>query len=267
MTYGPPVIKQCEYCKKEYSCPNSRVSKSRFCTVTCRNKMDLLPRIEYTCVNCDDKFMARPDHGADRRFCNRKCFLENCVQPIDKKCENCGGIFTATRSPTATRGDGWRLYCSSKCRAEGARKFEEKPCIHCGTMFYPRSIQHDATQITCSIKCKGEFFSGANAHNFQGGMHVQKTSNHRFVLIGKRKGYVSKYTAEHRMVCAKKIGRMLERGEVVIHINNQSLDNRPSNLFLCGSNSEFSRRRQGSLPWPKKSNLKEYKGKKNGRTT
>jgi hypothetical protein len=52
---------------------------------------------------------------------------------------------------------------------------------------------------------------------------------------------------------------MLKRSEIVIHINSDGLDNRPSNLFLCGSMSEFSRIRQGSLPWPKKSNLKEYK--------
>jgi len=136
MTYGPPVIKQCEYCKKEYKCANSRASKSRFCTITCHNKSGLLERVEYKCVNCDDKFMARPDHGADRKFCSRKCFLENCVQPIDKECEHCGGMFTATRSSTATRGDGWRLYCSKKCYAEGSRKFEEKPCVHCGGMFY-----------------------------------------------------------------------------------------------------------------------------------
>ena len=263
MTYGPPVIKQCEYCKKEYKCPNSRTSKSRFCTITCRNKSGLLPRVEYKCVNCNDKFMARPDHGAERKFCSRKCFLENCVQPIDKECENCGGVFTAMRSPTAVRGDGWRLYCSKKCYVEGSRKFEEKPCAHCGTMFYPRSAKHDATQRTCSMKCAAEFFSGVNAHNFQGGVYVQKRSNHKFVLIGKREGYVSKYTAEHRLVIAKYLGRMLTRNEVVIHINNQPSDNRLSNLFLCESMSEFARRRNGSLPWPKKSNLKEYKEKAN----
>jgi hypothetical protein len=113
------------------------------------------------------------------------------------------------------------------------------------------------------MKCSSKFFSGANAHNFKGGVHLQQATNHNFVLIGKREGYVSKYTAQHRLVCAKQIGRMLNRGEVVIHINNDGLDNSPSNLFLCESMSEFSRRRQGSLPWPKQSNLKEYKEKNN----
>jgi len=261
MTYGPPVVKQCEYCKKEFMCPNHRADKARFCTITCRNKIDLLPRIEYTCVNCDDKFMARPDHGADRRFCSRKCFLENCLQPADKECENCGGMFTAMRSSTATRGDGRRLFCSWKCFTEGSRSFEEKPCVVCGELFYPISAQKNEQQKTCSTKCMAEFFSGVNAHNFQGGEHIVKDSNHKMVLIGKRDGYVGKYMAEHRLFIAKYFGRMLTRGETVIHINNQPLDNRLSNLYLCESMSEYSKRRVGSLPWPKKSNLEEYKEK------
>jgi hypothetical protein len=80
-------------------------------------------------------------------------------------------------------------------------------------------------------------------------------------LIGRRKGYASKYIAEHRLVIAKHIGRMLTRSETVIHINNDGLDNRLSNLFICESMSEFSSRRNGSLPWPEKSNLHNYKEK------
>ena len=146
MTYGPPVVKQCEYCKKEYKCPNHRAHKSRFCSITCHNKSGLLERIKYKCIICNDKFMARPDHGRDRKYCSRECFLENSVKPADKECENCGGIFTATRSSTATRGDGLRLYCSKKCHAEGSRLFEEKPCVVCGTMFYPLGAQKNETQ-------------------------------------------------------------------------------------------------------------------------
>jgi hypothetical protein len=111
------------------------------------------------------------------------------------------------------------------------------------------------------MKCRTEFFSGANSNNFQGGVHVRKEDNHRYVLIGRRKGYVGKYISEHRLFIAKYLGRMLTRSEVVIHINNQSLDNRLSNLYLCESMSEYAKRRVGSLPWPKKSNLEEYKEK------
>jgi hypothetical protein len=261
MSYGPPVTKQCEYCKQDYSCPNHRAHKSRFCTITCRNKSGLLERVEYTCVNCNDKFMARPDHGADRRFCGRKCFWKIVCNQKDKECENCGGMFTASRSATATRGDGYRLYCSKKCYVEGSRNFEERPCLVCGEMYYPGSTIKNNNQITCSMKCKGELFSGANCAAYKTGEHIQQTSSHKFLLIGKREGYKSKYIQEHRLVIAKYIGRMLKRTEIVIHINNQGLDNKLSNLYLCESMSEYAKRRSGSLPWPKKSNLEEYKEK------
>lgn len=264
MGYGPPVIKQCEYCKKDYSCPNSRADKSRFCSVTCRNKSDRQERFEYTCKSCGDKFMALPDHGQPRKFCSRKCFCADALPPKDKECENCGGMFTAIRSTTATRGDGWRIYCSAKCAHEHTRKFEERPCENCGAMFYPRSSKHDECQKVCSIECRAEFYSGVNAHNFQGGVHIQTQSNSKMILIGKREGYAGKYTAEHRLFIAKHIGRMLSRNEIVIHINNNNMDNRLSNLFVCDSMSEYKKRHNGSLPWPNKSNVDDYKEKSHG---
>lgn len=262
--YGPPVMKHCEYCKKEYSCPNHRAHKSRFCSITCHNKNGALERIQYTCVTCNKKFMALPDHGADRRFCSRECFCANALPPKEKPCENCGGLFTALASHTATRGDGWRLFCSTSCYHDNKRKFEERPCVYCGKMFYPRSTKHDQNQQVCSTECRAEFYSGANAHAFRGGEIFPQSSNHKMVLIGKREGYVGKYTAEHRLLIAKYIGRMLKRSEIVIHINNQGLDNRLSNLYVCESMSEFARRRDGVLPWPKKSNLDTFKEKNGG---
>ena len=261
MTYGPPVIKQCEYCKKEYKCANHRAHKSRFCTITCRNKFGLLERIEYVCVNCNNKFMALPDHGAERKFCSRKCFLSHSLQPIDKECKNCGKMFTAGKSSSATHGDGRRLYCSFKCGSEGRRKSKKKPCVVCGTFFYPINVTSNARQKTCSMKCKAEFFSGSMASNYKGGFYIPNGSNQKMVLIGKRSGYVGKYTGEHRLNVAKYIGRFLMRNEIVIHINSNGLDNKLSNLFVCESKNEYGRRRFGSLPWPKKSNLNNFKEK------
>ena len=256
--YGPAVEKQCQHCGKNYPCSNARAHKSMFCSITCNNKFRVKPRINYTCETCGDEFMARPDHGEARRFCSRKCFLAACIQPEEKACENCGSMFTAIRSSTVTRGDGRRLYCTAKCAHEHRRHFEERPCAHCGKMFYPGTTVKNNRQKVCSYKCMSKFYTGVNSHAYKRGAFVSKQSDHKMVLA-KLPGYIGKYTAEHRLVAGKCLGRLLERGEVVIHINNQGQDNRPENLFVCASQSEFAKRRHGSLPWPRKSNLPKIK--------
>lgn len=46
------------------------------------------------------------------------------------------------------------------------------------------------------------------------------------------------YMAEHRLVMEQKLGRLLDRKEVVHHIDGNPLNNQPDNLMVFGSNKE-----------------------------
>jgi hypothetical protein len=69
-----------------------------------------------------------------------------------------------------------------------------------------------------------------------------------------------KYIGEHRRIAEAVIGRSLHRSEYVIRVNRRAVtDNRPENLFICATATEFCRRRNGALPWPSASNLHMFK--------
>lgn len=53
---------------------------------------------------------------------------------------------------------------------------------------------------------------------------------------GRKSG--GRYIAEHRLVMEQKIGRLLERGEVVHHIDGNKQNNHPDNLELFSKNSD-----------------------------
>jgi len=58
-----------------------------------------------------------------------------------------------------------------------------------------------------------------------------------FIGMARKDGYIM----EHRLVMAKWVGRLLDRKEVVHHINHDPNDNRKSNLLLFPCNSSHKR--------------------------
>jgi hypothetical protein len=116
----------------------------------------------------------------------------------------------------------------------------------------------DNADKCCSAKCKAEYYVGLRSPSYKMGFINHSQTKEKHILL-ERPGYKCKYVGEHRVIAGASIGRPLLRGEVVIRVNRNRNDNRPENLFICESNSEFSKRRNGSLPWPSSSNLKNYK--------
>ncbi len=257
-----PIHRVCEQCHKGYTVPPARAAKTRFCSRACRNANDrTAERRELVCEECGTKFTTVQDHGVWPKFCSRECFLSQCVQPEDKPCATCGGMFLAGKAHHES-DDGLRKYCSKKCRDEGLKRGDEYHCLNCNATFYlsPATLRQRTHAGCCSQECKTAYYTGSRSAGFKGGFYTHTQSREKHLLLA-RPGYVGKYIGEHRVVASRAIGRLIRRGEYVIRLNRNPNDNRPENLFICESNSEFCRRRNGSLPWPRKSNLGDYAAK------
>lgn len=100
------------------------------------------------------------------------------------------------------------------------------------------SIQHKATRIglkkdrDVNKLIRSRAVSGEKGANWKGG---KKISAHGYVLIlrkGNPMADVAGYVMEHRLIMSEHLGRILQKHEVVHHINGIKTDNRIENLKL-----------------------------------
>lgn len=130
------------------------------------------------------------------------------------------------------------------------KKPNRKPnqnCLICGIGFY---AQPSVKRSTCSMKCRTEHYRtlgnlltgalpGVLNHRWKGGRCLHQGG--RYVLLLRpdhpdcdRHGYIR----EHRLVMEQHLGRRLNRGEVVHHIDKDGQNNSIENLRLYASNGE-----------------------------
>lgn len=259
-----PIHKNCEQCHKDYTVPPARAAKTRFCSVACKqDAARTAERMTLACSACGSAFTAAMDHGVWPKFCSRTCFVTAAngdgPQKSEKNCKCCGAVFMATKSKHDSE-DGLQDFCSNACANEARRTGDQFQCLNCDAPFYlsPSTLRKRGKPGCCSRECQTAFYTGARSAGFRGGFYTHTQAGEKHLLLP-RPGYVGKYVGEHRVVASREIGRLVTHEEYVIRINRRPDDNRPENLFICESNSEFSKRRNGSLPWPTASNLCKYK--------
>ena len=248
--------KICTHCSGEFKVYKSGL-KRKFCSMTCSNAHQTKSeRRELFCKECGNKFVARTDHGKFPLFCSRECFAAKALTPEPKECANCGGVFMANKTRTGNTEDGLRKYCSNKCRHEGMRNSITKICLNCSAEFFMQpSLQAiRGEESCCSQECRVEYYKGARSSEWEGGNHFSQSIGGTQTYM-ERPGYVGKYIQDHRLAASRYLGRPVERGEVVIHVNKVKSDNRIENLFICGSMSQYAKIRSGSIAWPKAGNI------------
>lgn len=105
---------------------------------------------------------------------------------------------------------------------------------------------------------------GESNDSWQGGRTIQSNGYVYIKSVGHPKALVQgDYVLEHRLAVEEVIGRYLEEGEVVHHINGKKDDNHPENLYITNP-SEHVRMHNDNVSHLLTSNLEEYRKAENG---
>lgn len=163
---------------------------------------------------------------------------------VEYNCEWCGKHVRKRRSPSTMRGNSGR-FCSQQCNGASRKGTGTGPipnyefdCVVCGkhcTVYRSPSATHP---VTCSLACTGVKQRGSSNPSFSGGRHTADTGYVRILNPSHPESDSRGYVYEHRLVMEQSLGRRLNPGEVVHHINHVRDDNRLENLRVFASHSE-----------------------------
>lgn len=146
--------------------------------------------------------------------------------PVTVTCQQCGAAIDVPPSRVKRR-----KFCSKRCQGDwlAANQRGEAHPMH-GRKHSPESLAKMSATRTARAR------RGRDNPTWKGGyMH----RGYRFVSPPEG----GKAIPEHRLVMEATLGRPLEPGEVVHHVNGIKSDNRPENLILS-TNDEHTREHQ-----------------------
>ncbi len=184
------------------------------------------------------------------------------------KCKHCEG-------PIIGRGLDKAKFCCERCKWTWNNKNRVlKPnvhydCIVCGKhvdrYVAPSSFCNNTFEF-CSRTCKGKYQVGDKHPLWKGGTFSDGKGYRK--VHAKNHPFADNHGAifEHRHIMEQSIGRLLNKSEVVHHINDNPSDNRIENLMLFKNQAEhkkFHEQRDGVKIRDKK-NGRYIERKKNG---
>lgn len=108
----------------------------------------------------------------------------------------------------------------------------KKVCSKCGKEYFKRASSGIRPLSFCTRKCQHDYFHGEKSPTFVDG---KMTNNHGYVLVltqNHPRKIAGGYVYEHILLAENILGRFLNKGEIVHHINGNKSDNNLENLVV-----------------------------------
>lgn len=196
--------------------------------------------INHACEYCG-KIKQYKSPSLIKRFCSHKCANQWKWKHVRKKaeqttliCPYCKKTFQISTSEYKVRTKKpHELYCSRECWKKSVEK-HEKICSGCNKPFIPK----DKRNTFCSKKCYQEY--------------AKTTGIRKRTGFWMENGYKVLYNngnsrKEHILVMEKYLGRKLNKGEVVHHIDGNKTNNDINNLKLMTAKEHSKMHREKEI--------------------
>jgi hypothetical protein len=119
-------------------------------------------------------------------------------------------------------------------------------CSNCGEEKQRRLSRLGWKKMFCDSSCYSKWKRGKNSPLWRGGVRVDKDG---YILVHNPDHPLrdrSNYVREHRLAMEKHIGRLLNKQEIVHHVNGIRKDNRIENLVLHSGHSDHQKKHYSS---------------------